>query len=100
MLPLGLGGCIFALYLTRQGRRFGAFPLFGLNQFYPGEAAVFTLTLGLKVAETRRTVRMNAAGELGVAVLLVEAFSDSIAHVSIMGALQFGNAQNALIVAG
>ena len=64
----------------------GAFALFGLKQLDLGEGAVLSPVFGLQVAEAWCSMRMNAAGELWIAVLLVEALRDPVAYVPVVRA--------------
>ena len=52
--------------------------------------------LRLAVLKARRAMRMNAAAQLFVAVLPVQALRDAIAHVPVKFRIQFGNGQHTL----
>ena len=53
---------------------------------------------GLEVAEAWRSVRVDAAGQFFVTVQTVETLGNSVAHIFIMGTLQFRNGEYTLII--
>ena len=55
--------------------------------------------LRLAVFKTRRTVRMDAAAQLFVAILPVQAFRNAVAHIPVKVRAQLGDGQQTLVIA-
>ena len=55
--------------------------------------------LRLEVGKARCAVRVDATGELGVAVLFVELLCEAITHLAVVRTLQLGNGEHTLVVA-
>ena len=55
--------------------------------------------LRLAVFKTRRTVRMDAAAQLFVAILPVQAFRNAVAHIPVKFRTLPGDGQQALVIA-
>lgn len=55
--------------------------------------------LRLAILEAGRTMRMDAAAQLFVAVFPIQALRDAVAHVPVKFRAQLGNGQEALVIA-
>lgn len=98
-LPL-LGGLrVFPVNPPGQLQRLAAFAALRIKQLHLGVTAVFPLMLGFAVLEAGRTVWMDAAAQLFVAILLIQALRDAVTHVPVKFRAQLGNGQQALVIA-
>ena len=89
-----LGGLrIFAVNPSGQSKRLAAFPALRKQERHRGIAAILPPVLRLAILKARRLVGMDAAAQLFVAVLPIQAFRDAVAHVSVMLRSQFRNSQ-------
>ena len=95
-----LGGLrVLMINPSGQSQRLAALPALRKQQLHLGIAAIFPPMFGLAVLKARRTVGVDAAAELFVAVLPIQAFRDAVAHVPVKLRAQLGNGQQALVIA-
>jgi len=97
-LPL-LGGLrILMVNPSGQSKRLAALPALRKQKLHLRERPVFPPMLWLAVLKARRAVGMDAAAQLFVAVLPVQALRDAVAHTPVKFRAQPGNGQHTLVI--
>ena len=82
-----------------QRQRLAAFAALREQQLHLGIASVFPLVLRFAVLESGCAVGMDAAAQLFVAILPVQALRDAVAHVPVKFRAQLGDGQQTLVIA-
>ena len=97
-LALLFGLDVFPFNPARKQESLVALASLRKQQPYFRIGSIVTPMLRLAILKARRTMRMNAAADISVAILPIQPFSKAIPHVSVKAVPQFGNRQQTLEV--